>query len=290
MFTIDRTYHVTHVVDDIDATTDWYDDVFSPLVLTERSDGPQGVALTLNLVDDIVMMPMSSTPGHDSAPGRFHARFGEHMHSLAWYVDGLPSLVDTLQAEGLSLADQYGRPTQVASPEVWTRARQAPALLEFVESPRSTTNDPRFGRGWSTAASRDSHPLGIERTACLTIVTDDCQQATAFFRSCMAGRVVHEVEHTVHGTRSTMVQIGDETVVELAQPVDRDSRAARDLGRVGGMLHAVTFQVADLRRAADHLAGRGLRLEQPAEGHLVVDPEDAHGALFRFTDRPVTTW
>jgi len=106
----------------------------------------------------------------------------------------------------------------------------------------------------------------------------------------MAGRVVHEVERTVHGTRSTMVQIGDETVVEVAQPIDADSRAAEDLARVGGMLHAVTFQVTDLERAGAHLAAKGMRLEQPADGHLVIDPADSYGAVFRFTDRAVTTW
>src|SRR5215470_6544783 len=163
MFDIVRTYHVTHVVDDIDGATAWYHDVFSPHVVRERTDGPQGVALTLNLVGDIILMPMSSSPGQDSAPGRFQARFGQHMHSLAWFVDGLPDLVDTLIGNGLSLADEYGRPTEVASEEVWTRARQAPVLLEFVRSigEDGAGYDPRFGADWSIAPYRDAHPLGI---------------------------------------------------------------------------------------------------------------------------------
>ena len=165
-------------------------------------------------------------------------------------------------------------------------------LLELVESPgeKASGYDPRFGADYSSATYRDTHPLGIERTACLTVTTDDGERATEFFVNAMAGKVVHEVARTPHGTKSTMVQIGEETVVEVAQPVDADSRAAKDLEKCGGMLHAVTFQVKDLAKAADHLTSKGLRLERPADGHVVIDPADSHGALFRFTDRPVTTW
>jgi hypothetical protein len=92
-----------------------------------------------------------------------------------------------------------------------------------------------------------------------------------------------------YGTRSSFVSLSDEVLLEVAEPQEPDSRAARDLAS-GGTFHAVTFRVADLDRAAAHVASKGIRTERPAPGHVVLDPDDAHGVLIRLTDRDVDQW
>jgi catechol 2,3-dioxygenase-like lactoylglutathione lyase family enzyme len=295
MFEISRVFHVTHVVDDLDAALDWYANVLGALPLGPPLAGPTGSRICLVLVGDLVFLPMS--PGSDDRTTlRVRHRFGQHLHSLAWFVDDPADLIAVLQSRGLALRDEYGRPLDGIDHEIWTPPRQAPCLLEFFRSPAETgatgtglPTDPRFGPGWSPEAWRQ-HPLGIEQTACLTVVTGDEKTATAFFTDALRGDIINTVDETDWDAHSTLIQVGDHTVIEVAQPLDTTSRPGADLAANGEIFHAVTLQVADLDAAADFLLSKGLRLERPTSHALAIDPEDTFGLMLRFTDRPVLEW
>jgi catechol 2,3-dioxygenase-like lactoylglutathione lyase family enzyme len=92
MFQLPKVFHVSHVVDDLDAAVAWYRDVFSGR-LWQRSE-LFGTAVALLVVGDVVLMPMQPTRAFPTAPGRFRERFGSRLHSLALYVDRPEALIE----------------------------------------------------------------------------------------------------------------------------------------------------------------------------------------------------
>jgi catechol 2,3-dioxygenase-like lactoylglutathione lyase family enzyme len=295
VFQISRVFHLTHVVDDLDATLRWYGEVLGAEVLSQPMRGPTGGNICLLLVGDLVVLPMSPAP-EDAGTLRFRHRFGQHLHSIAWFVEDPADLIETLQARGLALRDEFGRPLDGIEHEIWTPPRQAPCLLEFFRSPSEAgpgsgvglPHDPRFDPGWRPASL--THPLGLIQTACLTVVTDQPERATEFFTEALHGKVIAEVGATAWATRSTFVQVGDFSVVEVALPLEERSAAATDLAANGEILHAVTFQVGDLSAAIDYLGAKGMGLERAGPHAVTMSPENTFGLLVRFTDRPVTAW
>jgi catechol 2,3-dioxygenase-like lactoylglutathione lyase family enzyme len=291
MFSLPKVFHVTHVVDDFDAAVRWYEEVFAPRSGWGRPTGAEGAGplgttrLALLSVGNTVMMPLRAAPG--MGPERFRERMGQRLHSLALYVDDPQALIDHLTAQGQHLADYMGQPVTDPLGEIWTRPKQSPLVFEFFQ-PRDGMGDPRYNDpAWSPSYWRDEHPLGIQ-SAFYTCVTADSEAAVRFLVDGLLGSVVHEAV-TPYGTRSRFVQLSDEVTIEVAQPVDRSSRAAADLA-VGGMFHAVTFRVGDLDRATEHFEAHGVRTERVAPGHVAADPADTFGMLLRLTDRDVADW
>jgi catechol 2,3-dioxygenase-like lactoylglutathione lyase family enzyme len=285
MFELPKIFHISHTVDDIDAAVAWYDDVFSPRVW-QRTE-LFGTQLALLVIGDAVLMPMFPSPDFPTSPGRFKERFGARLHSMAIYVQDPADLVNHLRSRGLRLTGSSGQDLDNLQDEIWTQPRETPVVCEFFE-PRASMDDPRLNEpDWSSSYWRNEHPLGIQDTI-LTVVTGSLAGAVPFFVDGLRGKVIHEAS-TPHGTRSAFVSLSDEVTVEVAQPEDPASRAATDLA-AGGAFHAVTFRVADLERATAHVESKGIRIERPAPGHVVLDPADAHGVLFRLTDRQITAW
>jgi hypothetical protein len=242
-------------------------------------------------VNDLTVSPMTVSPDGAPAPAKFRERYGEHLHSIAWHVEDATDLVDHLTSRGLVLKDEIGRPLDGIDHEIWTSPKQSPCLIEMIGLHMTSMHegDPRFEQpDWSTRWT-DERPLGIERTACITVVSNDVVAGTEFFVESMHGKALHESD-TPWGTHSSFVQVGPYTVIEVAGPIEPSSRAGADLSKNGQIVHAMTFQVRDLAKAAAHLEGCGLRLERPADGHLGIDPADAHGLVVRFTDRDLAQW
>jgi catechol 2,3-dioxygenase-like lactoylglutathione lyase family enzyme len=274
MFTILNVFHVTHVVDDLDAALRWYDDVFA----TGTTDRTEffGTALSLLTIGNVTLMPMQ--PGDATSPGRFKARFGEHLHSLAIYVDGPVSLIEHLKAAGFFLTGPLGEPVERPDDEIWTQPKESPMVFEFFE----------YRPSMVPASEWRDHPLAA-RGAVYTNVVDDPSKATAFYVDLLRGEMLRQGVPTPYESTSDFVRVGDDVVIELARPTSPNSPAARDLD-AGTTFHAVTFTVDDLDRAADHLTAKGVRLERPAGGHLVCEPADTLGMVMRFTDRDPVDW
>src|SRR5262249_49373285 len=127
----------------------------------------------------------------------------------------------------------------------------------------------------------DEHPLGLERCSHLTLVVSDLERARGLWVDTLEGRPFLERESRAHGTRSLFVAVGDEVVVELAQPLAAGSSAARELARHGEILHAASFRVRDLERAGAFLRELGLKAE-PRADEIALGPEQALGARYRF--------
>jgi catechol 2,3-dioxygenase-like lactoylglutathione lyase family enzyme len=286
MFELPKVFHVSHVVDDLDAAVTWYEEMFSPRVWQHTE--LFGTSLALLVIGDVVLMPMQPTTDHPTAPGRFKERFGTCLHSLALYVDQPVALIDHLRSRGLRLTGSAGTELRDPQDEIWTQPRETPLLFEFFE-PRPSMNDPRLEEhDWSSEYWRGTHPLGIV-SCCLTLVTADGESATRFLVDALRGKVVHERSAVPYGTKSAFVALSDEVMIEVAEPIEADSDAGRDLARKA-TFHAVTFQVADLERAVAHVESKGVGVERPGPGHVVLNRNDCLGVNFRLTDRDVSAW
>jgi catechol 2,3-dioxygenase-like lactoylglutathione lyase family enzyme len=198
-------------------------------------------------------------------------------------VRSVAELWERLRARGVRIVGDGGG-TLAAPPQgaIFTHPRDTGGLLEFMQAPTDGDFfDARLRPGWSSAFWRDEHPLGIERCSHLTLVVRDLERARALWVDAFEGRPFLERESRAHGTRNLFVAVGDEVVVELAQPV-ADGSAGRELAGNGEILHAVCFRVRDLARAEKFLRELGMEVGN-ADGELELGPEQAQGARYRFT-------
>ncbi|HEY2331767.1 MAG TPA: hypothetical protein VGH94_07585 [Acidimicrobiales bacterium] len=286
MFEIGDVFHITHVVSDVDAAVDWYADVFSPIVF-QRSE-VLGSRLALQVVGDVVLMPLSPIEGVPTGVGKFRERVGPHLHSLAVHVEDPQDFLDHFEKLGRRLTGARGGDVEGLRDEIWTRPRDFPGLYELW-NPR-IDDDPRWADGWSSAYWRDEHPLGLRGPAWVTVVTGDRAERVPPLLEAFRAPIGHEVGETPFGTSSAFVSLSPKVTLEVAQPLDTASPAGTDLERCGEIVHAVTFEVLDAGAAAAHLTGKGVRVERPTDGQVIAHPDDTQGVQFRFTETPFSAW
>jgi catechol 2,3-dioxygenase-like lactoylglutathione lyase family enzyme len=290
MTNLTRLFHVIHVVDDLGAAESFYERILAGRSLFRGGYSPvEQRDASLFAIGDFAIEPMtpSREAGANEKPvGRFLARFGAHLHSIAFYVRSVEQLWARLRARGVRIVGDGG--AALAAPPkgaIYTHPRDTGGLLEFMEPPADPESgfDLRLRPDWSSRFWSEEHPLGIAGASHLTLVVRDLERARGLWVETLEGRPFLERESRALGTRSLFVAAGQEVVVELAQPVDRSSAAARELTANGEILHGVTFRVRDLARAEAFLRDQGL---EPAHvgADLELGPDQALGARFRFSE------
>jgi catechol 2,3-dioxygenase-like lactoylglutathione lyase family enzyme len=287
MFKIGKLFHLTQVVDDLPRTDRWYDDVFDVLRFYNGSEELAGRDASLIAIGDVIMEPMTPAkvePLKNPSVKRFHDRFGQHLHSIAWYVDDVQAISKALDEAGFRLFNIVGK--QVRPPHkaaaVWTHPRETPGQLEFAVY-GDYLADPRMKPGWSSDRWRD-HPLGIEGASSIGIVVADMAKAKRLYCDVLGGTLLHE-EITGGRKRSAFVSVGEDTVVELAEPASPTSIEARELAKNGEGIYALSFRTNDLARATDFLRTKGHRPEPEGAETVVLDSEQAFGMRLAFTAR-----
>lgn len=289
MFEIGKFFHAIHMVSDLDRADDWYDRVFGVERFYKGHLPVEKRDASLVLMADFVMEPMMSSrlPGAEVTPvGRFYAKFGQHLHSLAWYVKDLPALYERLRSAGVRVTGPGGGDMESGEfpGSLYTHPKDSHSAIEFVATETvSGMGDPRLEPGFTPAYWRDEHPLGLERVAYLTVVVRDLEPAVAFYAGTLGGEPLPRGPGRA-GTDSAYVMVGQDTVIELARPRDAAGLAGRDLAKNGEILHAVTFKVRDLGAARAHLASQGVRVLETSSQDLVLHPADAFGAVLRLTE------
>jgi catechol 2,3-dioxygenase-like lactoylglutathione lyase family enzyme len=284
MFRIGKLFHLAHLVDDLDAVDRWYDEVFDCERFYRRYEKAAQREASLLVVGDIVMEPImpSSAPEAANSPlGKFKARFGNRLHSIAWYVDDIRACSADLLEHSIRQVGLTGRPVTdpTKAVAIWTHPRDTHALLEFCEP--GFAADPRLEPGWSTERWR-SHPLKIERTSHLTVLVDDLDAGDAVYGAALGGRLLHR-EDVPGERRSAFYALGEDSVVETLQPLSATTEEGRDLAAVGEGVFALTFATSDLDGAAAFLRSKDQRLDAVGDETFAVNVADAHGLRVRFT-------
>jgi catechol 2,3-dioxygenase-like lactoylglutathione lyase family enzyme len=296
-------YHVIHAGDALAPLDDWYDSTFSPRrgILDNNYFAPQNREASLVAIADCIVEAMASrqgTPGWESTPlGKFNARFGQHWHSIALYVDHVGPVWERLMEHGIRVVmggraedNPDGRPGEFTP--IYTHPRDTITQLEFMRRRTRVTArdfaapgdlDPRYLPGWTGDWWRTHHPLGIERLAYITVVTADVDKARRVFVDVLGGTPLLEARSALTETSDLYVALGSQTVLQISRPDNEDSLAGRDLATNGEALHAVAFTVADLGGAEAYLRRRGLTILDRDAETLLVDPASSFGAPYRFT-------
>lgn len=295
---VGKLFHVLHAAEELDPLDAFYDRLFSPWHgMMERHHSPreQRWGSLLVIADAVVETAApSADPGAASAPiGRFVAKFGPHLHSLAWYCDDVGEVAERLLSAGVRVLLAGGMPADgpPAEGDVYTHPKDTGTQLEFYQPPASVGGpqgsgpfpDPRFLDGWAERWASMANPLGVERLAYVTVVVGDLEGATALWRDGVGATLVHEGTSQLAGTRSAYVAVGPETVVELATPLAPGTLAAADLAAFGDTCHAMAFGVADLDQVADRLGDLGVGVLSRDDTTILADPAHTFGAPLRFT-------
>jgi catechol 2,3-dioxygenase-like lactoylglutathione lyase family enzyme len=291
MFKVGKEFHLLHVVSDLDAADGWYDEIFAVRRFVRNSMKAAMRKASLVLIGDFVMepaQPIRRTPGWEkSALGKFYSRYGQHFHSIAWYVDDLAETCSKLSERQIRLFDMVGNAVTAPSRNdgaVWTHPQDTHAAFEFAAVPKFFI-DPRLQPGWSAAFARDEHPLGIERASHLTMLFQDMDDARKVYEQALGGTPIHE-EEMPGQKRSVFYAVGADTIIEAVQPLSPTSPEAVDLKQAGEGIYSVTFKTRDLKRAAEHLRSKGQRVVEDV-GSLMIDREDAFGMVIKFTERKI---
>ena len=112
MFRIGKLFHLTHVVDDLEAVDRWYDEVFAVNRFYNGYEELAGRNASLIAIGDVIMEPMMPAgvePLKNPSVKKFHDRFGQHFHSIAWYVDDVQAISERLDAAGFRLFNLVGK-------------------------------------------------------------------------------------------------------------------------------------------------------------------------------------
>jgi catechol 2,3-dioxygenase-like lactoylglutathione lyase family enzyme len=293
MFKIGKLYHLTHVVKELDLADQWYDDIFG-VSRWYRQFVPQAVryasmsAIGTDMVVEPVMLATHVTGSERSPIGKFQARFGQHFHSIAWYVDDLVETFNQLNKHNIRVVDVAG--TMLKSPPprdiaIWTHPKDTFGLLEFAEAPQFNT-DSRFQPGFTGIYWREKHPLAIERTSHMTALVRDLPKAKAFYQESLPGKLIHEEEQAGQ-RKSAFIALGEDSVMELTQPISPNSPEGRELEQFGENIYSVTYKTRDLKRAADFLKSKNIRTESQGADSFMLNRDDAFGMVINFTQRRI---
>jgi catechol 2,3-dioxygenase-like lactoylglutathione lyase family enzyme len=290
MFTIGKEFHLLHVVSDLDAVDQWYDEVFAVRRFVRNYMKAAMRKASLVLVGDFVMEPAQPVrkPGWEkSALGRFYTRSGQHFHSIAWYVDDLAETCATLIHHNIRLFDMVGNVVKepVSKDAVWTHPQDTHAAFEFAAVPKFFI-DPRLQPGWSMAFPRDEHPLGLERASHITMLFRDLNDARRVYQDALGGKLIHQ-EETPGRKMSIFFAVGEDTVIEALQPLSPSTPEGRELEQSGEGIWSVMFKTKDLNRAAEHLRSKRQRVEYDGADSLLIHRDDAFGMVLGLTEREI---
>jgi hypothetical protein len=252
---------------------------------------------SLAYIADFCMEPMAPSyrvEGAEDMPvGRFHRRFGNRLHSVAWYVnEGLPELFDNLKQDGVRLFTDGG--SAATSPDtlvaaLFTHPRDTGCQWELMPvregrmPPGPTTIE-----GYDENFWRDEHPLGIiPRAWHVTMAVGDLDKGKNDYIKYLGGKLLHEEENPASKTRSAFIGVGTTTVIEVATPASGDSLLAQDLETNGDIIHSVTWGVKDVNKAAEFLKSNGVGVEEKTPDTFLMNPDDTFGAVMYISQRRI---
>lgn len=287
MFKIGKLFHLTHVVNDLDAVDHWYDDVFACKRFYKGYEKLAGRDASLLVIGEVLMEPMMPAKRENLrnlSVKKFHDRFGQHFHSIAWYVDEVEEISARLEQANLRLFNIVG--AQVKSPHkmdaIWTHPRETPGQLEFALN-GDFAKDPRFEPDWSNTPWRE-HPLGIAGASHIGIVVSDMTKAKRLYCDVLGGTLIHE--EAVQGRKqSAFVAVGEDSVVELILPNSASTPEGQDLEKNGEGIYSLVFKTNNLPKAQEFLRSKQMRPEPEGKDLIILGPDQAFGMVVGFTQR-----
>jgi catechol 2,3-dioxygenase-like lactoylglutathione lyase family enzyme len=305
---LNRIYHPSHRVDDLEATEDFFRRAFGRHSLPRASLVLAGIVKQpLEYPSDYCTFTPIADVFFDSIDPERYIWDGRqvypsikksHLDGYGWAVDdGMQEIWDACQAAGIRLTDQWnnvvdGEEIPSASfkstPLFWTLEDDTGLRYEFYPTSSILTYDHRAVPGWTLPGVRPDDPLGIQRSSHHTVLTTDLARAMKLFVEILGGEVIAKVENPAWKTQSTFVQLAGE-VHELAVvgegtrehiSEDLDERLPLD------SYYSISFLVEDLDKATAHLKSCGVDLQWESDAGVVTDPKTSIGVAWGFYANP----
>lgn len=304
---VDRLYHPTHYVTDLEEAERFFARVFGrpsiPLAdhqdtrLAPPTEGyPRDYSIFTPIADvyfDCVD-PQRYKPRSASAPKRPNR---SRLRGISWGVQGIEELWQALRRANIRCTDQWGTPADGDEPPlaafaqfplIYTLPDDTGLSYEFLPTEWIASADVRGDPSWSLPAVTDADPLGIERCSHHTILTGDRDRALRLFVGILGGSVVGESRNDILGADSVQVELAD-AVFEFATPTEAGTPAMDEWRRRAPLdaYHALTWKVVALERTVEHLRACGVGLRHHDDETVITEPEDSIGIPWGFTTRPV---
>jgi catechol 2,3-dioxygenase-like lactoylglutathione lyase family enzyme len=240
------------------------------LMMEALHDDLDGSDMEIVWMGDVPILALAAS-GADGVVGRWLARHGPGVQSLAWEVPDMWSAQNHLQQAGIGITGVH-----IEGRHFFMHPRDTYGLMLELTDDR-LDNDPRNG---GSPIGRGDGLVHVERVAHVTAVVVDLEPVTAFLGDVFGAepRLVPGDGHDAVAD----VDIGDLTL-RLVAPLDPSSAWREVVANGRGTLHSVALAV-DLATAPTGLARAGIGIEREDDGSLWLDPADTFGLRLQLVD------
>jgi catechol 2,3-dioxygenase-like lactoylglutathione lyase family enzyme len=302
-FRVTKMYHPSLHAPDLGEVEDWFERVLGAKSTNisetfkgrETGNYPTDYS-TFTPIADVLMDTIAPTRYVLNGVQQYASVDKPHLKTIGWFDDDAEAVYRALRAAGIGMVDQFGKraesedaPRSAGSgkmPIYFTIPEEAGLRHEFLpEFPFAL--DHRIAPDWKLSPPSADDPVGIERHAYHTLLTDNPQRALHTLVDALNAAVIHEGRNEAIGAASTYVFLGD-TVIEIAVP-DAGTPAHADWTTTApnDTYHSITWKVVDLDRVAAHLTAQGVGIRSRTADALVTDPATSIGVPWGFTTRLV---
>jgi catechol 2,3-dioxygenase-like lactoylglutathione lyase family enzyme len=273
-------HRIAVAVEDLKVATDWFQEVLGATLLPveEQAGGAidaeqDGGLMTILWLKNVPIVGLASTDPN-GAIGRYLARNGPGIHSLAWEIPDMWTTENLLRANGMQIVG-----TDIPGRHFFVHPRQTRGLLlEYTDD--KLPGDPRLG----APDPGGNGVLGVRSVAWVTSIVDDVTACVELLRytfsalpapspSLPAGPAEEVVE----------VQIGD-MPMRLVKPVSDDSIYGGAAPEGWGRFHSLALTVDDFDHLDDRLSVAGIGTVGRDDISVWTDPEDTMGIRLQLLD------
>jgi catechol 2,3-dioxygenase-like lactoylglutathione lyase family enzyme len=273
-------HRIAVAVLDLPAAIEWFREVLGATVMPveEQAGGAvdsenDGGLLAILWLKNVPIVPLVPTDP-DGVIGRYLARNGPSVHSLAWEIPDMWKTENLLRAGGVAIVG-----TDIPGRHFFMHPRHTQGLLlEYTDD--VLPGDPRHG---ATALPGQGR-LPVTSVAWVTAVVDDLDAAVECLRLTFSA-VVPPQPALAAGVadKALDVRIGDMTL-RLVAPASDDSMFAGSVAPGAGRYHSMALAVDDFALIDTYLAGAGIRTLLRDETTVWTDPGDTMGLRLQFVD------
>jgi len=302
-FRITKMYHPSHHAPDLGEVEDWFERVFGAKSRNIREQfGPNPPSnyptnySTFTPIADVLFDTIAPTLYVLNGVQQYASVDKPHLKTIGWFAEGAEEVYRSLRRAGIGMVDQHGKTAEGddaprsagsgAMPIFFTTPEAAGLRHEFLpEFPFPL--DHRIAKDWKLPTPAPDDPVGIERSAYHTLLTDDPKRALHTLIDALGGTVIHSGRDEVIGADASYVFLGD-SILQIAVP-DQGTAACADWTTTApnDTYHSITWKVVDLDRTAGHLKSQGVGIRSRTADTLVTDPGTSIGIPWGFTTRLV---